>query len=133
MVERVERIVERHAASPVEQIQVEAVGLQPAQARLAGGNRAAPGGVLGQHLADKEDLAAAIGKRFGDELFSCAISVHFRRVDDRHPEVDGHLQGRNLVGARLPPVAHIPRADPERRDGFSVWERNRSDASHIPL
>ena len=79
-----ERFVQRHAAAPVQQIHVEPVGLQPPKARLARGNRAAPGRVLRHHLADEEDLAAAIGQRFGDELLSRAVAVHLRRIDHRH-------------------------------------------------
>ena len=117
----------------MQQVHIEAVGFQTAQACLACGDRAAPGGVLRQHFADEEDVAAAIGERLGDELFCRAVSVHFGRIDNHHPEVDGHLQRGNLICACLSIFAHVPGANPQRRDGFSVRERNRSDVSHIPL
>ena len=54
LVEGVERLLERHAAPPVQQVQVEPVGAEPLQAALAGGDRPAPRGVLGRTLLTRK-------------------------------------------------------------------------------
>ena len=52
-----QRFVERNAAPPVQQIQIEPVGFQTPKARFARCDRAPPGRVLRQDLAHEEDLA----------------------------------------------------------------------------
>jgi hypothetical protein len=82
---------------PVQQIQVQAIRLQSTKACLARRDRTAQRRMLRQHFADQKYLAAAIAERLGDELFCRTIGVHFRRVDDRHPQIDGRAQCGDLV------------------------------------
>ena len=54
---------ERNAPAPVQQIEIEAIGAQPLEAALAGGNRAFSAGVVRIHLADYKHLVAPAGDR----------------------------------------------------------------------
>ena len=58
-------------------------------------------------------------------------AVHFRGIDHRHAEVDGRLQRGNFVARGLRRIAHVPRADAERRDAFAAGERD--GLCHAPL
>ena len=49
---------QRRGAASVQQVLVDVIELQPAQAALAGGHHIGGHGVLGQHLADDEELVA---------------------------------------------------------------------------
>ena len=72
----------------MQQVEIEFVHPKPHEGALAGGNGAPPRGVLRHHLADQEHLVLAPVDRLADEFFRTTIGIHFRRVDQRHAEVD---------------------------------------------
>jgi hypothetical protein len=57
-----------------------------------------PRRVLRQHLAHQEDLVPPASNRFAHKRFRSAIAVHFRRVDQRYPEIDPKLDCLDLAG-----------------------------------
>ena len=126
-----QRLVQRHRAAPVQKIQVEMIRVQPAKARLAGRHGATSRRMLRQHLADQEDLAAPIAKRFGDELLGRASRVHLRGVDDGHAEVYRHLQRGDFVRAMTGALRHAPGADAKDRNRFAAGKRDRSQRRTI--
>ena len=75
------------AAGPVEEVEVEIVGAQAAEAAFAGLREGAGAGVLGIGLADKGDFGAAAGDGLGDDFLGAAIGVHFGGVDEGEAEV----------------------------------------------
>src|SRR5262249_13727463 len=92
-----ERVLQRIASAPMQEIEIDAVDLEPVEARLASGDGASAGGVLRQHLADDEDLLAAALDGFGHDLLGTAIAIHLRGVDQRHAEVEAEPERRDLA------------------------------------
>ena len=95
-------------ARPVEEIDVELVGAEPRQRRLARGDRAAPRRVMRQDLGDEEHLLAAAGDGLAHDPLGRARAVHLRGVDMRHAEIEPAPQGRDRALARA--ALDVPRA-----------------------
>ncbi len=104
------------AATPVQQIQVDAIGLQPPQAALAGGRNAGARGILRQHLADDEQLVPLPCAGLGDDLLGTPAGVHLGGVDQGHAEVDPKTQRIDLTPRLAVLLAHVPRALAKRGD-----------------
>ena len=113
----------------MQQIKIDAVGLEPLQAPLAGGDGPGAGRILGQHLADDEAFVAPPGHRLGDHLLGAAIAVHLGGVDQRHAEIEPELQRRHLVLARPPAFAHMPGALAELRHFLAGGKRHGGDGA----
>ena len=120
--ERLDGFVQRRAAAPVQQIKVDAVGVEVPEAALAGRDGAAPRRVARQHLADDEHAVAFAGDRLGDDLLGRTVAIHLRGVDQGHAQVDPGLQRRDLVLAPGLALAHAPRAEAEGRHRFAGGE-----------
>ena len=54
---------------------------------------------------------------FEHEALGGAVAVHLRGVDQRHPEIDTELQGRDFLRPPAWPVAELPGALSEHRHG----------------
>ena len=78
--------------------------------------------MMGEDLADQENLVAASFDRFPNEHFGVAVGVHFGRVDQAHAQVDAKAQRCDLV--RPPPrvLGHVPRALPKQGNGYTGME-----------
>ena len=113
--ERFERLRQRLAAAPVQQIDVEAVGLEPLEAALAGRDGAAPRGVVRIDLADQAYFVAPARDRLGDDLLGAAFAVHLGGVDQRDAEIEPELQRGDLGVERAALLAHAPGALAEHR------------------
>ena len=119
------RLGQGHGASPVQQIEVQPVGAQPLQARLAGpGDTAAPG-VLGIDLADEENLLAEIPQRLAQEALRGALAVHLGGVDQAHAELDPQAQSRRFHLAPAGLFAHPPGALAEHGNTPAIRQRDR--------
>ena len=95
-------ISKRMRPSPVEKIAIEAVGPEPLERPLAGGDRPIPRSVVRQDLGDEENLIAPPGDRRADQCFSVARTVHLGGVDMRHAEIETPTQsGYRHRGIRL--------------------------------
>ena len=97
-----DRLLERMAAAPVQEVAVEPVGLQPLERPLAGGDRSVARGVLRQHLGDEEDLVAPPGDRLADDLLGRARAVELGGVDVGHAEVEAAAERADDRGALAP-------------------------------
>jgi len=108
--ERAERLGERHAPAPVQQIAVEIIRAQAPERLLAGADRAGVRRVRRQHSGDEEErFARQLGDRVGDEFLRAAVAVHLGRIDVHHAEIDAGAQRANrFVAART--QRHVPRA-----------------------
>ena len=130
--ERVQRLGKRNAASPVKQVEIEPFGAKAFQAGMTGGNRAAPGRVLREHLADEKHLGAPAGHGVGDDLFGATVGVHFRRVDERHAEIEPEPERGNLLRSPFAVFPHAPRALAEDGDGLAGREQQGSESLKTP-
>ena len=119
-----ERLRERRAAAPVKKVKVQAVGPQALEAFFAGRDRAAPGGVLGKHLAYEKNLVTPAGDRLADEFLRSSAAVHLRRIDEREAVVEAHAQRCDLFSSRGAMVAHVPGALAEGRNKFARGQRD---------
>ena len=84
----------------MEQIEVEPIGCQAAEAVFAGGDRPFVRGVLRIDLADEKDFVAAAGDGVGDQFFAAAIAIHFGGVDQRQAQVEAQAERGDLFGRR---------------------------------
>jgi hypothetical protein len=97
----------------VEQVEVEPIGAQAAEALLARSHGAGAAGVLRQHLRGEVDLVAPALDRLGHHLFDPPAAVHLGGVDVRHAQVETAPQRGH---ARGPVVAlHLPGSLPDHR------------------
>jgi len=72
----------------MQEIEIDAVGLEPLETPLAGGDHAGPRRVLGLDLADDEAVVAAPFDRLGNDLLGTAFRVKLGRVDQGHAEIE---------------------------------------------
>ena len=94
----------------MQEVEVEAVGPEPAQAALAGLDHALAAGVVRIDLADQEHALPEVPERFADELLGPALAVHLGGIDEGHPELDPEPQRRDLPPRRprSSPMRHVP-------------------------
>ena len=94
----------------MEQIKVESIGAETAQAALASRDRALPRCVLWQHFAHQKCLVASARDRFADELLGSAVAIHFGRVDQRSAKIKSEANGGDLLrdGPRCRQYATCP-------------------------
>ena len=96
--------------------EVEPFGPQALETSLARCKRPMPRRVLRQHLAHQEDLVPPASNRFAHKRFRSAIAVHFRRVDQRYPEIDPKLDCLDLAGVPTWLFGEMLRAMAQHRD-----------------
>jgi hypothetical protein len=95
--EPLQRLRQRHLAAPVQEIQVEPVGAEAAQARLTSGHRAQSSGMLRQHLANEEHLIATSRDRLTHQDFGFALGIHLGRIDQGQAQVQPDAECLDLV------------------------------------
>jgi hypothetical protein len=91
----------------VQQVQVEVVGAEPAQAHLAGQHGAPATRVVREHLADEEHVVAAVGDGLAYQHLGRAVGVHLGGVDDGHAQAYTEAQRRDLRGPALGPFGEM--------------------------
>ncbi len=123
-------LLDRHRARPMQQIEIEAIGLEPFQAALAGRQHALARGVVRIDLADKENLVAPAGQRLRQHLLGTALAIHLGGVNEPDAEVQGELYGGHLARTLRLALAHPPRADAQHRHLVSALQRC---LPHLPL
>lgn len=128
--EGLDRLGEGDRAAPVQQVDVDPIGLEPLQAALAGLDRGTLAGVVRIDLADDEQLVAPAADRFGNRLLRTALAIHLRRVDQGHAEIDGELDGGDFLGAARAVFAHAPGADSEGRHARTGGKRIGTYVQH---
>ena len=111
-----DRLGKRDAARPMQEVEVEPVGPEPAQAALAGLDDALAARVVGIDLADEEDLSRQVPNRLADELLGPALAVHLGGVDQGHAELDAEPERRDLLRSAAAVLPHAPGALAERDD-----------------
>ena len=112
----------------MQEIEIEAVGVEPLQAPLAGGDGAGARGILRQHLAHDEHLVAASPDGLGHDPLGLSVAIHLGGVDQRHAEVEAELERGDLLGAAARALAHAPCALAEARHDLASRELERWDA-----
>ena len=122
LLERGDGLLQRDFAAPVQEVHVESVGVQAAQARVAGGERPVVGRVGGHHLADQEHIVAAAGDRLADEPLAGAAAVELGGVDQRDPQVEAGAQRVHFDLRRMTALAQVPGAHAEDGDRFAGRE-----------
>ena len=116
----------------MEQVEIDAVGLQALQAALAGGDHPGAAGIVGIDLAYDEDLAPAALDGFGDDLLGPALGIHLGGVDEAHAEIEAEAQRRHLVLVAGPALAHLPRPLAQDRDLLAVRQASAANGAHRP-
>jgi hypothetical protein len=86
--ESIERQFQRDVLTPVKQVEIEIIGLEPLETAFACGDGALARCVLGQNLAVEEDLVTAALDGLSDNLFRTPLSIHLCRVDQNRAEIE---------------------------------------------
>ena len=125
--ERAHRLFEWLRATPVQQVEIESIGTEAAQALLAREERPGVGRVIGMDLRSEEHVAAISGDRLADELLDVAARIDLRGVDVDEPAIDRATDrdDRRLAIIRF----HLPRAEPH--DGHAAFERPEPPEIHV--
>jgi hypothetical protein len=108
----------------MQEIEIDAVGLEPSETALAGGDGGGPRRVLRLDLADDEAAVAPPFDRLGDDLLGAAFRVKLGRVDQRHAEIEPQFKRRDLFVEGTPAFAHAPCALAELQDSFARRKRD---------
>ncbi len=122
-----DRLVQRHGAAPVQQIEVDALDPQPLEAARARLGDAAPAGVAGQHLAHHEQVFAAhlaggdaVAKPLSEDLLRAAVAVHLGGVEQPVTDLHGAADGSHFVAALTGALADPPRTETEGGDAAAA-------------
>jgi hypothetical protein len=83
--------------------------------------------MMGEDLADQENLFAASFNCFADKHFCVAVGVHFCRVDQAHAQVDTEAQCRDLVSPPAGVLGHMPGALTQRGNDFTMGKGDGSE------
>src|SRR5438132_10716189 len=106
----------------MQQIEIEMVGAETSQARLASTRDAPSRQLVGLHLGDQEYTVALTGKHATNQFLGAAVAVISRRIDQRHPERNAYAQRLFFNSWRMPSQSEMRGALTERRDGSAVWK-----------
>jgi hypothetical protein len=119
---------QRDAAAPVQQVQVDLLQPQGAQAALAGGQHPVGVGVLRQHLADDETLLARHAgaqrtvQRLAEHGFRAALAIHLGGVEDAVADLQRQPQGAHLGRAPSGLFAEAAGAQAQRGTALAAGE-----------
>jgi len=122
--EAAKRLLEPWTSSPMQEIEIDAVGLEPPETALARGDGAGPRRVLRLHLADDEAAVAPPFHCLGNDLFGTPFAIELGGVDQRHAEIEPQSQRSDLVVEGALALAHAPGALAEPRDSFARRKRD---------
>src|SRR4029077_16441930 len=98
------------------------ISAETGEARLASPRDAVARHVSGPHFGDQEYAVALTGNHAADQFLGAAVTVHLRRVDQRHPERKACAQRFFLSGLRMSSLREICRALAERRYNCSIMK-----------
>ena len=111
--QRRNRLRQRRMATPVQQVQVNAVHAQPLAAEFKRAHHPLTAGIHGQHLADQKRLRLQRGpvpQGVANQLFGQAIAIHLGRVDQCHAQLQAGQQGGLFSLPAASALTQIPAA-----------------------
>ena len=127
LLERLDRLGQRMAAAPVQQIEVDPVGAQPLQAALARRRHAAARGVVRIHLADDEQPVALALRWLRPTTSSAPPLPYISAVSiSVMPSSMPSCSAATSAFARAAALAHVPGALAERRHLGPVRQPHRA-------
>lgn len=115
LLHRLNRLLQRDIPAPVQEIHVQIVGLQPAQAVFTGAVHRRFAGMPGIDFGDQHYPVAQTADRLAHHFLRPAVGVHFRRIDHRQSMVDARPQCSHFLLTLRRMFAHIPGAQPDGR------------------
>jgi hypothetical protein len=94
----------------VQEIHIQIVGLQPAQAVFTGAAHRRAAGMPGIDFGDQHHPVAQAADRLAHHLLRPAVGIHFRRIDHRQSMVDARAQCSHflLTLRRVSPIYQVP-------------------------
>src|SRR6516165_2327181 len=110
---------------PVQQVEIEMISAEPAEARLASTRNAVSPHMIGPHFGDQKYAVTLTGYHAADQFLGSAIAVNLGRIDQGHPERKSGAQRLLLSGVRMSPLPETGRALAQRRDNCSIRELYR--------
>ncbi|MCY1554452.1 hypothetical protein D9M68_910260 [compost metagenome] len=99
----------------MQQVEVDALGIQPPQAARAGRRHTLAAGVVRIDLADQKHLLAHPGNRLAHHQLGAAFAVHLGRVDQAQAQLDTLAQRRHFRAPLAGHFAHAPGALTDQR------------------
>jgi hypothetical protein len=125
---RLHRIGQGHAAAPMQQIEIQRLHPQAAQAPLAGKRKGAAGCIVGIHLGHQDHAIAQAGDGLADKLLGFAVRIHLGGVDQGEAAFDPFAQARDLLAAAGRHLRHAPGALPH---GSGEAEAGHARLPHV--
>ena len=122
--ERRDRLGQGIRAAPVQQIEIDPIGVQPFQTARAGRRNSGAGGIARIHLTDNENPVPPPLHHLGHHLFGAALGVHLGGVDQRHAEIETQTQRSHLARRLGLALAHVPGAQTQGGDGLAGGQRD---------
>src|SRR5215813_10733711 len=111
---------------PVQQIEIEIISAETSEARLTSARDAVSRHVAGPHLRYQEYAIALTSDHAADEFLG---AVHFRRVDQRHPERKACAQRFFFISLRMSSLSETRRALAQCWDNSAVAKLHRPSCS----
>ncbi len=108
--------LQRIRSTPMQQVAVEAIRLQPFQRTLASRDRAAPRCIARQHFRDQKNIVAPVSNGFGNHQLG--VAIHLGGVDVGHAEIDAAAKRGDR--SRAVSAIDVPGALPDHRYVGSV-------------
>jgi hypothetical protein len=109
------RLFEPWPPAPMQEIEINPVGLEPPQASFTIGDNAGARGVLWQHLGHDKAFVTPPFDGFSDDLLGDSVAIHLGGVDQRKPEIDAEPKRRDLFFSHPYAFAQAPCALPKLR------------------
>ncbi len=110
----------------MQEVEIEMVGAEAFEARLASARDAVSRHVVGPHFGHEENAIALAGDRTTNEFLG---AVNFRRVDHRHSERKARAQRFFFIGLRAFSLSKTRGALAQGRDDRSVAKLHRAPFS----
>ena len=95
----------------MEQVQVQVIGAQPAQAVLQTAAQLSPAGMEGIHFGDEKQLFPVQPvDSLSHQLFRPALPIHLGRINQGHAELDAPPERIHFLSPGAEPLAQVPGA-----------------------
>src|SRR6185369_7621183 len=113
--ERLDRLRERDAAAPMQQVEVDAVDPEALERTVARCHQLLARGMVRIELRHQVHLVAAAADGLAHDLLRAAIAIHLRGVDEVQPEIEARAQRRHFARAVRAGLSYVPGPEAQPR------------------
>jgi hypothetical protein len=123
--ERFDSFAERDVIfSPMQQVKIDRIGAQASQTALTRFWQFRARCIVRVRFRNDEHAVALTRNCVRHNFFCAAITVHYRCIDQGHPELDSEMQSQDFIAMRMLVLAHAPRALAQSWDALASRDGN---------